>query len=365
MKPRNTLLHSVQIWTILALSILTSACNGQQSQEAGQTAHSVPVSEHPQPAESAAQAPYWPSDYSDQISQVVRMVFQDSQGTIWFATQSGAFRLTGDSLVLMEGITNESGRGNPTIKSIAEGRDGTIWFGHTDGISSLKDGSVVNYKESDGLISKDVWNLEVDRHGNVWIGTIAGACRFNGQEFTPFNLPEGKIDSTLGVSSTQMVHDILEDRDGAIWFSTNAGLFQFADNSLINVSEKVGIPTNFVNDLLQDNKGAFWISTKQALYKLQGDQLEHITRDLPDIGKGIGSMVEDKAGTLWFVCNQHQLYTYDGEALLEFQKPADNPGPVIYHIFQDQSDRLWFVGFGGAYRLEDGEFVNVSKDGPW
>lgn len=356
MKQRSKRFNNIQAVAVLILSMAISACNGQHNNQ--------DLQENPQSEEPPKQTSYWASDFSDQISQVVRMVFQDSKGTIWFGTQNGAFKLSGDSLMYIDGIQSESGK-VVTIKDIAEGQDGKIWFGHTAGISSLDGGKVENYYESDGLISHDVWNIETDAHGQVWIGTIEGLCRFDGQAFTPIDLPEGKIDSTLGISSTNMVHCILEDRTDAIWICTNAGLFKLTDNTLIHVSKEVGIQSNFVNEIVEDQHGAFWISTKQALYRLKGDTLDNITKEFSDVGKGIGSIAEDKDGTIWFVFNQHQLYSYDGDKLIEFQKSEDNPGPVIYQIFKDQSDRLWFVGFGGAYRLENGEFLNITKEGPW
>jgi hypothetical protein len=51
----------------------------------------------------------------------------------------------------------------------------------------------------------------------------------------------------MGVSSTKMVHSILRDSKGTMWFGTNAGLFSYANNRLKNISDEVDIPTNFVN----------------------------------------------------------------------------------------------------------------------
>jgi len=300
----------------------------------------------------------------EQISQVVRMMFQDSKGHIWFGTQNGLFKVKDNKLINIDNIKSELGK-KVTVKDIKEDTNGTIWIGHTDGLSSVHEEKVTNYYESDGLISNDVWNIETDSKGNVWIGTIDGVCLFDGQEFTGFELPEGKIDQDLGISSTKMVHCIMEDSNEKIWLCTNAGLFKYTDNTLTHVSEKVGIQTNFVNEIMETKNGAFLISTKDALYKMQGDHLINITRDIPEVGKGAGCMTEDKDGKIWFVFNQHQLYTFDGERTLEFKKTEDNKGPVIFQIFEDRKNRLWIVGYGGAYRLENGEFINITKEGPW
>ena len=224
---------------------------------------------------------------------------------------------------------------------------------------------MTNYYESDGLISNDVWSIATDKNGRIWIGTIDGVCVFNGLDFTKFVLPEGKVDSTLGISSKTMVHSIFEDSKGILWFSSNAGLFSYANNSLINVSKKAGIETNFVNEIFEDKNGKLWVSTKNGLYNLRDNKGTNITKGKIETGKGIGSIAEDKNGNLWFVSNQHYLYTYDGNELIEFQKTDDNKGPVVFQIFKDQSNRLWFVGFGGAFRLENGNFINVTQNGPW
>ena len=348
---------TVKTLIIISLTTLISPCNGQENRN---DTRNTKLQGQTLTQNSTIENNY----LNEQISQVVRTVFQDSRGNIWFGTQNGAFRLTDKSLSHIDGIKSESGKG-VTIKDITEDKDGTIWFGHSDGISSVKGETVINYYESDGLISNDVWCIAADTIGRIWIGTIVGACVFNGQEFIKFELPEGKIDSTVGVSSTKMIHNILKDSKGKLWFSSNAGLFSYSNNKLVDVSGTVGIQTNFVNILFEDKSGGLWISTKVGLYNLKENIANNITDGKIEIGKGIGSIAEDKDGKIWFVSNQHHLYTFDGKDLKEFQKSEDNKGPVVFQIFKDQDDRLWFVGYGGAYRLENSSFLNITKNGPW
>jgi ligand-binding sensor domain-containing protein len=116
-------------------------------------------------------------------------------------------------LIHIDSIKSESGK-RVTIKDITEDKDGTIWFGHTDGISSIDGDLVTNYYESDGLISNDVWNISSDAEGKIWIGTIEGACVFDGKTFSKFELPLGIKDTTVGVSSDKMINKIFQDRKG-------------------------------------------------------------------------------------------------------------------------------------------------------
>jgi ligand-binding sensor domain-containing protein len=351
MKKEKTTFHGIKLFTGIALCFIMTSCNGQANNSDKQ----IIIKE-----KEIIQFP----NLKNQISQVVRNIFQDSKGTIWFGAENGAWRLSNHSLIHIDSIKSESGKG-VTIKDIAEGQDGKIWFGHTNGLSSIDGEKVENYYESDGLINNDVWSVATDVMGNVWIGTIEGACKFNRHGFTNFDLPEGKMDSTLGISSTKMVHNIMVDSKGVIWFSTNAGLFSYADNKISNVSDKVGIQTNFVNEIFEDRSGVFWISTKKGLYYLTENKAINITEDKIETGKGIGCIAKDENGIIWFVSNQHYLYTYDGKDLVKFEKSEENKGPVVFQIYKDQQSRLWFVGYGGAYRLENGRFINITQNGPW
>lgn len=351
---------NIKLFLVIVLPLVINSCSGQEKKNELQNITSERNLEDNQSNGNFSLF----TDLNNQISQVVRTVFQDSKGVFWFGTENGAFKLIGNSLIHIDKIKSESGKG-VTIKEITENKDGKLWFGHTGGISSIDGELVVNYYESDGLISNDVWCISADNNGEIWIGTIDGVCIYNGTEFINFVLPEGIIDSTKGVSSTKMVHSIKEDSKGTLWFSSNAGLFSYSKNTLTNVSEKTGIRTNFVNEIYEDKSGELWVSTKKGLYSLTKNKTNNITEGKIETGKGIGSIAEDKDGNIWFVSNQHFLYTYDREKLIEYQKSEENKGPGIFQIYKDQDDRLWFVGFGGAYRLENGKFLNITKNGPW
>jgi ligand-binding sensor domain-containing protein len=263
-----------------------------------------------------------------QISGVILAILQDSKGNIWFGTQNGVFKQHGDSLMHMDSIRSESG-GRVTIKDIAEDKDGIIWLGHTDGISSIDGDLVTNYYKSDGLISNDVWCVETDVHGNVWVGTIEGACIFDGQGFTNFDVPEGKIDTTVGVSSTKMVHSILEDSKGTIWLSTNAGLFSYANKKLTSISDEVGIPTNFVSKIVEDKKGGFWVSTSTGLFHLKESNLTNMSEKYFDESKGTGSIIVDYKGDVWFNCGR-SIYSLSGDKLTEYRIEEGNYGPLDF-----------------------------------
>jgi ligand-binding sensor domain-containing protein len=302
-------------------------------------------------------------DFTNQISETVRVMFHDSKDNFWFGTHSGVLKLVNGSLVYIDRIRSESGQ-RVAIRAINEDCNGKIWFGHTDGISYLDGDTIINLYESDGLISNDVWHLTPDSKGNIWVGTIKGVSKYDGKNFTQFELPEGEIDTTVGVSSSKMIHNILEDSKGRIWFSTNAGIFIKDNNDLTAISEKDGLKTNFVGKVIENQKGEFMICSSEGLYIYEEGSLTDMSSDLFEESKGIGNITETSKGEIWFNCGR-SIYSLSNGKLTEHRISEGNYGPLAYQIYSDRYERVWFVGWGGAFRFENGEILNITKDGPW
>ena len=354
-------MNEVKSLILIVLSLVIVSCNGQNNKiENSQNSNSTLNQLNNQNPQNTNQAP----NFENQIAGVVRTVLQDSKGNFWFGGEGGVYKLHGDELIHIDGILSEQGKGI-TIKDIAEGKDGKIWFGHTDGISVYDGNLITNYYESDGLLSNDVWCIAADRNNQVWIGTIDGVCKFNGKVFSNFELPKGKIDPNRGVSSKEIVHHIMEDRNGRMFFSTNGGVYIKEGNLLTNLSEKDGLKTSFISKVIQEKDGTFWISTFDGLYHYTDKGMTNITEEIIVGGKGIRSVIQDFEGNIWFNSNLRDIYKYDGMNFTKHRISEDNYGPAPFHIYEDKMKRLWFVGYGGAYRYEKNKFINVTQDGPW
>jgi len=346
---------------LIVLSINLISCNGQISKI--EKNENTSLHEVQSKKKVTTGSPTY-SKFENQIGNVVRSVFQDSKMNYWFGGEGGAFRLEGDSLVHIDDIKSEQGRGI-TIKGITEDKNGKIWFGHTDGISVSDGESIKNYYESDGLLNNDVWCITTDRNNNVWVGTIDGVCVFDGKDFKKFEIPEGKINPNRGVTSKWIVHDIMEDSKGRIWFSTNGGVYIKDGELLTNISEKDGLKTSFVNKVIEDRDGSFWMATPVGLYHYDHEILTNVTDSIKIDGQGVGTVVQDFDGNIWFNSNLRNIFSFDGENFNDYMITAGNENPAPFHMYKDRMHRLWFVGYGGAYRYENDTFVNITKNGPW
>ena len=299
----------------------------------------------------------------NQISGVVRTVFQDKKRNYWFGTQNGLCRKDQNGLVYFD-LKDSNGQ-SVTVHVIREDHIGNIWIGFGGGIAKYDGAYFTVFHQKDILTSSGLWSMTIDTNDTLWIGTTSGVFTFNGEELIPFDIPEGKVDPTKGVSTTKMVNSIMEDSKGKMWFGTNGGAYFYDGKTLNNISKKDGLLSDFVHHIMEDSKGNYWISTSEGLFEYDGSSLINKSESLYKTDEGIGCILEDKNGTIWFTANRRDIYSYKDKKFTKIRVETGDYSPMPFQIYQDQQDRLWFVGFKGAYRLEKDSFVNVTRNGPW
>jgi ligand-binding sensor domain-containing protein len=162
-----------------------------------------------------------------------------------------------------------------------------------------------------------------------------------------------------------MIHSITEDSKGNMWFATNGGAYMFDGKALINISAKAKFLSNFVNQIIESSNGKYLVSTTNGLFRYDGNSFYNLTGKLLGENEGVVYIFVDINGTICFTANKRDIYSYNGETFQKIQIKKGKFSPLPFQIYQDQQNRLWFVGFKGAYRLENNAFVNVTRFGPW
>src|SRR5205085_2011407 len=87
--------------------------------------------------------------------------------------------------------------------------------------------SYIHYGENEGLTSKTIYSIIQDKDGYIWMGTDAGAVRYNGKNFKRFTTEDG-------VSDNEVIK-IQEDHLGRLWFLTfNGHLSYWKEGKIYN-----------------------------------------------------------------------------------------------------------------------------------
>ena len=219
-------------------------------------------------------------DQSNGLVGVVRDIYEDRDGNVWFGTDEGAQRYDG---LRWTTYTTNDGLAHDSVWKILQTRDGAIWFGtFGGGISQLapsgsskntrqpdrtRDPVWTTYTTKDGLATELVGSLIQTKDGTIWAGsrsgdpndsgTRGGISRFDGERWEIVEVPVGP--------SRPTIVDILEARDGALWFTTwNHGILRLDNTGWTRYSTENGLPNDRLGRLMESEDGTLWFAHGRA-----------------------------------------------------------------------------------------------------
>ena len=181
-----------QIYALLLILIFTSSDSGQNETVKNVSVPTDTVSRPTAVPRSQQEgitiaSPFFydplakPASQISQISQYIRRMFQDRNGTIWFGTN-------GDGLARYDARLNDSskqgsplayftvneGFGGQAVRGIVEEQNGNLWFATDAGVWRYDGKYFEQFDRKNGLGSNEVWSILIDKSGAVWCGTEAG-----------------------------------------------------------------------------------------------------------------------------------------------------------------------------------------------
>ncbi len=165
------------------------------------------------------------------------------------------------------------------VVSIAFEDDGTAWMGTlgTYGQGLIKydtDGTTHVFDHTNSIIndSTTIWDIEVDIHGNVWIGNDGLVC-YDGQDFVRYELLNE--DTPLN-----RVMSIASDSEGKVWFASwnildegerTGGIVSFfQDNFTIYTPDNSELMEYTSFDIEVDHNDNIWLAQTRSLVKFNG-----------------------------------------------------------------------------------------------
>lgn len=151
---------------------------------------------------------------------------------------------------------------------IATQQDGLYIFGYNKGKYALKHHFTSSSER--GLENNRITTLTKDRRGNIWLGSYSGMYLFSKEDSTFKPLKELVADQT---PVCNIVLSALCDSENNIWFGTPCGLNRIAitknkQYKLNTYNKKDGLPDDYINGILNDNNGNIWLSTNAGISQL-------------------------------------------------------------------------------------------------
>jgi serine phosphatase RsbU (regulator of sigma subunit)/ligand-binding sensor domain-containing protein len=134
-------------------------------------------------------------------NNLVRAIHQDQSGVLWLGTSSGGLNKfdpkTDGFKRYLHDSTNPNSLGGNIVQSIYEDSTGILWLGTYGGGLSRFDPKTEQFtvytENNSGLSNNAVYATLPDDHGNLWLSTNAGVCKFNPQlnTFKTYDVDDG------------------------------------------------------------------------------------------------------------------------------------------------------------------------------
>jgi diguanylate cyclase (GGDEF)-like protein len=291
----------------------------------------------------------------------VSSIAQDRQGFLWFGTQGGLARYDGYSFKLFRHEPFDiASLPHDTVQSIYFDGD-KLWAGTYGGLARLDLGSerFTSYANDpsrpDSLSNDVVTSMTKDSRGSLWVGTLSGLNCLDGstgrfQRF--FHNP-----SDPGSLPSDSVRVVRLDREGRLWIGTSGGgLARFDYRTRSFVTYRAGSAGSILSDYVmaidQDSSGCLWIGTWYGgLSSFDPDSDRFENHPLAD-GR-VYTICAAEDGVVYVGTWGTGLYEYDIASRRFIRYSASGysgslADDVVYSLFRDVSGELWIGTNGGG-----------------
>jgi ligand-binding sensor domain-containing protein/signal transduction histidine kinase len=159
--------------------------------------------------------------------------------------------------------------------------------------------SFTHYDIEDGLVQSQANTLSQDTAHRLWIGTLGGACLFDGKDFTPLSKENGLVNN--------FIYKVFSDSRGRTWFGSNEGLSCLDGKKLTNYPIPRNIKKKWVTNIVEDKTGTIWSTMQGNLYKATANGPQRVP--IPGFdGCAISCITTDRTGKLCVVIHQKGVF---------------------------------------------------------
>lgn len=280
---------------------------------------------------------------------MVYAICHSEENTTWIGTSSGL------SLYKNLRVTNYSTQyGSSRINKIISDKNGGIWIAdNTRGLAHLKDNKLVRWNVQSGLPSNSIKDLHLAADGTLWIATLEGLSKFNGESFLNFNRKNGLLEDYVGYAFL--------DAEGNIFCSHSKGF---------SIGKKKGgsyefeiIKTNyFIHSFAEDQFNNLFVATQEGLFKYKNKSLKPIKISNGSMKVSLGSIYEDFEGNIWLGSDGFGLYKIRRTNFTNYTANSSLIDDNVWSITQDNNRSIWIsTNINGVFKIEENKIIQYKN----
>ncbi|MCJ8270167.1 MAG: hypothetical protein MJK04_12285, partial [Psychrosphaera sp.] len=204
----------------------------------------------------------------------------------------------------------------------------------------------------DGLSQSTIYDIYQDHYGFIWMGSENGINRYDGHEFTQFDVPEN---ADVAITQTK-ISSINEDIFKQLWIGTDEGIaiYDPLNNKFSYFAPKKHKDTGLVSDniskIVRHSNGTMWVATYGGLHHYSYEEKRFTVHKIPDeIAKDaneIVTLIETPDGKLLLGTQSKGTLLFDPkeQRFSVFHYLADKPDDLkneVRALFFDSRQKLW------------------------
>lgn len=248
---------------------------------------------------------------SDDLSSPIDRINEDRAGMLWLATAKGLYRFdpaTGRTTRYIHDPEDRGSLADNRISMAGEDREGRFWVASGGGLEQFdrNTGKVVQRAPH----GDDITRFYEDESGLFWLAEGDPKCGLAVWNPRTQALRCHTISySVLGTPSTAAISEIVEGRNGTLWFSSSGGLLKLdrAHKTIVryhnNPPDTESLESDRLIFMYQDYEGNMWIcfqGNEPNFFSERPQGFENFTYQRGNlIDPLVTSIYEDRNGILW------------------------------------------------------------------
>ncbi len=279
-------------------------------------------------------------------------VYEDYQGTLWFASQGSGIVLYRNKQFELLKTTGE--KVPKSIRSLLIEESGIVWIGsNNEGLYKLNQNLVLEKVVADPINNVGILDIVKDGNGKLWIATDGnGLFSYDGTTFNRF-------DQSTGLLSDN-VNALALSKEGAVYVGSADGLNVIKDGKISAFNFLLNIP---VNDLSIDVSGRKWIATENGLARISADDQfeEFANRKNGFPYTRLNSISRDAEGSLWISTGRDGLLQMRETGIVNIGEEQGLSSGKI-NIIVEEADQTFYIGsdVGSVDRYKQGLVERIS-----
>lgn len=197
-------------------------------------------------------------------------LFEDQSSRLWAASRDGSvFRF--DDGVFKPQFTKTQLPSK--VRSIHQDSQGTIWFGGSQGLASLKGETIRQFGAEDGVGDLDLTVLQQFPGGRIIAGSSSGTILLGGDAGF-------RVIATPDTMKRQWISGIFTVSAKETWVSTlGGGLYLWDGEKWFCLDANDGLPDSRLTCVLGDGRGGLWMGSLGGIIRAERkDLLAHIEK---------------------------------------------------------------------------------------